>query len=92
MRLDVFLKLSRLVPRRSIAQKMCEAGTVSVNGTPAKSSREVKIGDELTVKGKDRTIKAKVTDIPARPPSKALASTMYQVISETPNLEDWGPG
>lgn len=93
VRLDVFLKLSRLVPRRSVAQKMCEAGAVSINGTRAKSSREVKIGDELIVKGKDRIIRAKVIDIPARPPSKALASTMYEIVSDAPNLEGGiGPG
>jgi ribosomal 50S subunit-recycling heat shock protein len=93
VRIDVFLKLSRLVPRRSIAQKMCEAGAVSINGTPAKSSREVKIGDELIVKGNERIIKARVIDIPVRPPSKALASAMYEIVSDTGNLEDGiGPG
>ena len=46
MRLDLFLKVSRLVPRRSLAQEFCDAGVVSVNGASAKSSKEVKAGDE----------------------------------------------
>jgi ribosomal 50S subunit-recycling heat shock protein len=49
MRLDQFLRASRLVLRRTVAQELCEAGAVFVNGTPARSSRMVRLGDEITL-------------------------------------------
>ena len=47
MRLDKFLKVSRLIKRRTVANEACDAGRVSVNGKPAKASQEVKVGDIL---------------------------------------------
>jgi ribosomal 50S subunit-recycling heat shock protein len=47
MRIDLFLKASRLCLRRSVAQELCDAGAVEVNGAPAKSSRAVRVGDEI---------------------------------------------
>ena len=51
MRLDLFLKASRLIARRSLAQKFCDAGLVKVNDLTAKSSREIKVGDEIEIEG-----------------------------------------
>lgn len=79
MRLDIFLKQSRLVPRRTLAQQMCEAGAVSLNGSPAKSSREVRVGDTLAIRQRGRITTARILDVPARPPSKAQASTLYEI-------------
>ena len=62
MRLDLFLKVSRLVPRRSLAQKFCEAGIVTVGGVVAKASKEIKIGDEIEIRKRDRLTKVRVTD------------------------------
>jgi ribosomal 50S subunit-recycling heat shock protein len=76
------LKLSRLVPRRSLAQKMCEGGAVAINGTRAKSSHTVRLGDEIKIRGRERTLTVKVADIPPKPPPKSLAANMYGMISE----------
>ena len=82
MRLDLFLKQSRLVPRRTVAQQLCEAGAVTVNDATAKSSREVRIGDILSIRlhGQIKTIR--VLTVPTRPPSKAQAATLYEIVSE----------
>ena len=50
MRLDLFLKASRLSGRRTLAQKICDAGRVSVNGSTAKSSHAIKAGDEISIR------------------------------------------
>ena len=50
MRLDKFLKVSRLIKRRTVANEACDAGRVMVNGKPAKASTNVKVGDEIVVK------------------------------------------
>lgn len=80
MRLDLFLKLSRLVPRRTIAQQMCEAGAVRLNGAPAKSAREVRAGDEIALRQRGRITTVRVLDVPLKPPSKAQAATLYEMI------------
>ena len=84
LRIDVFLKLSRLAPRRSIAQKLCESGAVPLNGVRAKSAREVRAGDEITIRFRDRIITARVMQVPSRPPSRATASTLYIILEEQP--------
>jgi ribosomal 50S subunit-recycling heat shock protein len=81
MRLDIFLKLSRLVPRRTLAQQMCEAGAVKVNNTQAKSAREVRVGDLIAIRQRGRITTARVLEIPAKPPSKAQAATLYETLS-----------
>jgi ribosomal 50S subunit-recycling heat shock protein len=83
MRLDVFLKLSRLETRRTLAQQMCEAGAIHINGAKAKSAREVRTGDLIVLRRRGRLTTVRVTDIPDKPPSKAQASTMYETISVT---------
>jgi len=79
MRLDIFLKLSRLVPRRTVAQEMCEQGAVMVNGSRAKSAREVREGDQLSIdRGNVTTVR--IVEIPGRPPSKAQARSLYETV------------
>lgn len=80
MRLDIFLKQSRLVPRRTVAQQMCEAGAVKVNDAVAKSSREVRVGDRISVKQRGRITTVKVSEIPLKPPSKAAAASLYEIL------------
>lgn len=65
MRLDLFLKTSRLVKRRTVAQEMCDAGKVLVNGSPAKSAKEVRPGDILRLSYASRTIEIEVLAVPA---------------------------
>jgi ribosomal 50S subunit-recycling heat shock protein len=54
MRLDLYLKVSRLIPRRSLAQEFCDAGLIKINGAVAKSSKEVKTGDEIEIHRRNR--------------------------------------
>lgn len=85
MRLDVFLKLSRLVPRRGLAQEFCEAGLVSVNGSPAKASKDVKVADEIEVKRGDRIMKVRVAAIPeTKNVAKRSAPELYTLLEELP--------
>jgi ribosome-associated heat shock protein Hsp15 len=64
MRLDMFLKISRLVSRRAAAQELCDAGLVFLNGNGAKSSKEVKAGDEIEIRRRNRITSVKVREVP----------------------------
>ncbi|MBO4280947.1 MAG: RNA-binding S4 domain-containing protein [Lachnospiraceae bacterium] len=63
MRLDKYLKVSRLIKRRTVANEACDAGRVSVNGKPAKASAEVKVGDVIEIGFGNRQVRAEVTEI-----------------------------
>ena len=63
MRLDKFLKVSRLIKRRTVANEACDGGRVLVNGKPAKASYEVKVGDVLEVAFGQRTLKVEVLSV-----------------------------
>ena len=84
MRLDLFLKTSRLIARRSLAQKFCDAGFIKVNNLTAKSSREVKPDDELEIKKHNRLIKVRVAQIPDKKQiSRQDSVNLYEIISES---------
>ena len=83
MRLDQFLRASRLVLRRTLAQELCEAGAVAVNGAAARSSRTVRAGDEITINRRERQLRVRVLTVPAaKQVSRAEAPTLYEVIGE----------
>jgi len=83
VRLDLFLKLSRLCPRRSLAQKLCDAGFVLLNGRSAKSAHNVKPGDEITIRQRDRETIAHVLSVPqARSVSRRDAGSLIEILSE----------
>ncbi len=83
MRLDLFLKASRLVARRTLAQKFCDAGLVKINGAAAKSSREVKLNDEIEIKRSNRLSKFKVLQVPVQKQvSRQDAANLYEALSE----------
>ncbi len=63
MRLDKYLKVSRLIKRRTVANEACDAGRVSVNGKPARASYDVKIGDTITIALGTREISVEVVSI-----------------------------
>ena len=63
MRLDKFLKVSRLIKRRTVANEACDAGRVLVNGKPAKASVKVKIGDVIEIQFGPKTVKVEVLDL-----------------------------
>jgi ribosomal 50S subunit-recycling heat shock protein len=85
MRLDLFLKVSRLLPRRSLAQEFCEKNLIRVNGLPAKSSKAMTVGDEIEIKRKDKIVVIKIDVIPTtKQMSKESALELYSVVSERP--------
>lgn len=63
MRLDKFLKVSRLIKRRTVANEACDAGRVTVNGKPAKASVNVKVGDIIEIAFGTKAVKVRVLDI-----------------------------
>ena len=83
MRIDLFLKASRLCARRAVAQSLCEAGAVSVNGARAKQSREVRAGDLITLRRANRLLTLRVLAIPGnKQVSRADASSLYEILEE----------
>ena len=79
MRLDKYLKVSRIIKRRTVANDACDAAHVTVNGRPAKASYDVKEGDIIEVSFGQRTLKVKVVDVREHT-AKADASSLYEVI------------
>ena len=63
MRIDRFLKVSRLIRRRTVANEACDAGRVLVNGKAVKASYDVKVGDMIEILFGQKSVKAEVTDI-----------------------------
>ena len=79
MRLDKFLKVSRIIKRRTVANEACDAEHVTVNGRCAKASYEVKVGDVVEISFGSRTMKFEVKNV-AEHTAKADASEMYTVL------------
>ncbi len=79
MRLDKFLKLSRVIKRRTVANDVCQAGRVTVNGRPAKPSVKLKVGDIVCILFGNGEVKFKVTSLPETV-RKDEAASMYELI------------
>ena len=79
MRLDKYLKVSRLIKRRTVANEACDGQHVSVNGKIARASYEVKEGDVIEIFFGGRTVRVRVTDVKEHA-LKAEASEMYEVV------------
>ncbi len=77
MRLDKYLKVSRLIKRRTVANDACDSARVSVNGREAKASYQVKIGDIIEIAFGNRILRVEVTDITDNV-KKADAPAMYR--------------
>lgn len=82
MRLDKFLKVSRLIKRRTVANEACDSERISVNGKNAKASYDVKIGDKITVTFGNKSVTVRVLEIKDTT-KKSEATGMYEIISET---------
>ena len=82
MRLDKFLKVSRLIKRRTVANEACDAGRVLVNGKVAKASVDVKVGDEIEIGFGTRSVKVRVLDV--QDTVKKEAAKQIRKITETP--------
>ncbi|MCI9034800.1 MAG: RNA-binding S4 domain-containing protein [Lachnospiraceae bacterium] len=63
MRLDKYLKVSRLIKRRTVANEACDAGRVLINDKPAKASTNVKVGDTLTIQFGNKDVKVEILDV-----------------------------
>jgi len=88
MRLDVFLVSSRLIKRRSLAQEFCEKGLVRVNGTEAKSAKEIKAGDAIEIDRRNETAQVRIVKIPgSKQVSKDDAGTLFEILSVEKKLE-----
>lgn len=81
MRLDKFLKVSRLIKRRTLAKEVCDQGRIHINGRPSKASSEVKAGDLLKITFGTKVVEVKVNQI-AEHVSKEQASDLYTIVSE----------
>ncbi|MBS1419431.1 MAG: RNA-binding S4 domain-containing protein [Oscillospiraceae bacterium] len=79
MRLDKYLKVSRLIKRRTVANEACGGERVSVNGRQVKASYQVKVGDVIEIAFGQRSLKVEVTEI-SENASKAAAPAMYKEI------------
>jgi ribosomal 50S subunit-recycling heat shock protein len=79
MRLDKYLKVSRLVKRRTVANEACDAGRVTVNGKTAKASQNVKVGDIIEIAYGNRTVKAEILQI-ADTSRKEEAKEMFRYL------------
>jgi len=83
MRLDLFLKLSRLSPRRTVAQKLCDAGFVFLNERVAKPAHEVRVGDQITIRTTTSEIIGRVTCVPtSRNVSRRDAKSLVEIVSQ----------
>jgi ribosomal 50S subunit-recycling heat shock protein len=83
MRLDLFLKASRLCPRRTVAQKICEAGRVMINGSVTKSGHAVNAGDEIAIHTQTRSKRVRVVNVPdSRQTSRKDAANLIEVLDD----------
>ncbi|MCI8732987.1 MAG: RNA-binding S4 domain-containing protein [Clostridia bacterium] len=81
MRIDKFLKISRVIKRRTVAQEACDGGRIEINGKTAKPSKEVRVGDVVTVTFGNRAMTFEVLSVDERQ-TKQSADTMYKICDE----------
>ena len=79
MRLDKYLKVSRLIKRRTLANEVADAGRVLVNGKPAKASYSVKVGDEIEITFGNRPVRVRVLST-EEPKGKDVARELFEIL------------
>ncbi len=82
MRLDKFLKVSRLIKRRTVANEVSDMGRVLVNNNPAKPAKQIKENDIITIEYANRVVKAKVLKVPTTNVSVQEAPSLYQFVED----------
>ena len=87
MRLDKFLKMTRLIKRRTLANELCDIGGVYLNQKVAKASTAVKIGDDLELRFGNKIVKASVLEIPLRPAGNLTVAAQYVDVYHQERLE-----
>ena len=80
MRLDKFLKVSRIIKRRAVANEVSDMGRILVNGNVAKPSKQLKEGDIILIEYANRNVKVKVIKIPTNNVSVQEASSLYEIL------------
>lgn len=80
MRLDKFLKVSRIIKRRTVANEVSDMGRILVNGNVAKPSKQLKEGDIILIEYANRNVKVKVIKIPTNNVSVQEASSLYEIL------------
>ena len=88
MRLDKFLKLSRIIKRRTEAKKACMAKCIKVNDRIAKAGDEIKIGDEIEINFTAKILRVKVIEVPWKNIPAEKANSFYKVLKEIKKEED----
>ncbi len=81
MRLDKYLKVSRLIKRRTVANEACDTGRVEVNGKIARASYEVKAGDQITIRFGERALTVEVVSVQENA-GKAEAAMLYREVAQ----------
>lgn len=81
MRLDKFLKISRIIKRRSVAKEVADKGRIQINGKLAKSSSDVKVGDTMRIQFGNKVLEVKVNELHELT-KKEDAAKMYEIVSE----------
>ena len=81
MRLDKYLKVSRIIKRRTVAKEACDGGRVTINDRVAKAGTEVKVGDKMTIRFGNRVGVYEITDV-SEVVRKENAADMYRVLEE----------
>ncbi|MDX8363143.1 MULTISPECIES: RNA-binding S4 domain-containing protein [Bacillaceae] len=81
MRLDKFLKVSRLIKRRTLAKEVADKGRISINGIQAKASSTLKVGDELTIQFGQKVVTVKVEKL-VETSRKEEANDLYSIVKE----------
>jgi len=87
MRLDKFLKVSRIIKRRTLAKEVADKGRITINGLPAKASSNVKVGDELRIQFGQKHVTARIDKLQENV-KKDEAAEMYTILSEEKIAQD----
>lgn len=82
MRLDQFLQKTGIVKRRALAKEICDRGNVELNGRVAKAAHEIKSGDELSVKFREKRCRYRITDVPSGNVRKDQRESYVEMIAE----------
>ena len=85
MRLDKYLKVSRIIKRRTVAKEACDGGRVTINGKVAKAGAEIKEGDVMEIRFGNRVGRYEITDV-REVVRKENAAEMYKVLEESPEI------
>lgn len=88
MRVDIFLKRSRIIKQRDAAKKACDRGMVSISGRPAKPGHQVAARDVVVVEWPHRRLELEVLDVPEGNVSKDRAQSLYNVLSDERQSDD----